>query len=50
MSSRVMLVLSGGPSRLNVEQELVTDVLYDETYPFDTPRSAAPRRADRKRR
>ena len=33
--SRVTLVLSGGPSRLNVEQELVTDVLYDEAYPFD---------------
>ena len=47
MSSRVMLVLSGGPSRLNVEQELVTDVLYDEEYPFDeaTFRSAPTRRS-----
>ena len=42
-----MLVLSGGPSWLNVEQELVTDVLYDETYPFDTAtfRSAPTRRS-----
>jgi hypothetical protein len=47
MSSRVMLVLSGGPSRLNVEQELVNDVLYDEEYPFDeaTFRSAPTRRS-----
>jgi hypothetical protein len=47
MSSRVMLVLSGGPSRLNVEQELVTGVLYDEAYPFDTAtfRSAPTRRS-----
>ena len=35
MSSRLMLVLSGGPSRLNVEQDFVTDVLYDEEFPFD---------------
>ena len=27
MASRLTLVLSGGPSRLNVEQEIVTDVL-----------------------
>jgi hypothetical protein len=35
-SRRVSVVLSGGPSWLDVEQELVTDVLYDEAYPYDT--------------
>jgi hypothetical protein len=42
---RLILVLSAGPSRLNVEQEIVTDVLYDEEYPFDiaTFRSATTR-------
>jgi hypothetical protein len=42
---RLILVLSAGPSRLSVEQELVTDVLYDEEYPFDiaTFRSATTR-------
>jgi hypothetical protein len=42
---QLILVLSAGPSRLNVEQELVTDVLYDEEYPFDiaTFRSATTR-------
>jgi hypothetical protein len=29
------LLLSAGPSRLSVEQELVTDIKYDETYPYD---------------
>jgi len=47
MASRVALVLSAGPSRLNVEQEIVTKVLYDEEYPFDvaTFRSATTRRS-----
>ena len=47
MASRLTLVLSGGPSRLDVEQEIVTDVLYDQTYPFDaaTFRSATTRRS-----
>ncbi len=47
MASRLTLVLSGGPSRLNVEQEIVTDVLYDQEYPFDvaTFRSATTRRS-----
>jgi hypothetical protein len=26
----------GGPSRFSLKQDLVTDVLYDDTYPFDT--------------
>ena len=34
--TRALLVtLSGGPSHLRVEQELVTDVLYAESFPFD---------------
>jgi hypothetical protein len=47
MASRLTLVLSGGPSRLNVEQEFVIDVLYDEEYPFDvaTFRSGTTRRS-----
>ena len=47
MSPRVLLVLSGGPSRLTVEQEVVTDVLYDDEFPFDTAtfRSATTRRS-----
>jgi hypothetical protein len=35
-SRRVSIVLSGGPSWLNVEQELATDVQYDEAYPYDS--------------
>jgi hypothetical protein len=47
MASRVTLVLSAGPSRLSVEQDIVTDVLYDHEYPFDvaTFRSAPTRRS-----
>ncbi len=47
MASKMTLVLSGGPSRLDVEQEIVTDVLYDQVYPFDvaTFRSATTRRS-----
>lgn len=35
-SKRVAIVLSAGPSWLDVEQDFVTDVLYDEAYPYDT--------------
>jgi hypothetical protein len=40
-------VISAGPSYLTLEQEIVTDVEYDETYPFDT---ATFRRAETRRR
>lgn len=30
------LLISGGPSAMNVEQTFVTDIRYAETYPFDT--------------
>lgn len=44
---KVTLVLSAGPSIVHLEQELVTEVMYDETYPFDvaTFKSAATGRA-----
>jgi hypothetical protein len=47
MASRFTLVLSGGPSWLNVEQELITGVVYDDDYPFDvvTFQSATTRRS-----
>jgi hypothetical protein len=32
----VDLSIFGGPSRFNVRQDLVTDVIYSESYPFDT--------------
>jgi hypothetical protein len=35
-SSRVHVVLFAGPSWLNVEQEVVTDVTVTESYPYDT--------------
>jgi hypothetical protein len=35
-SSRVHVVLSAGPSWLNVEQEAVTDVTVSQSYPYDT--------------
>jgi hypothetical protein len=34
--SRVLLVLSAGPSFISVQQDLVTAVKWDESYPFDT--------------
>jgi hypothetical protein len=45
--SPVSVMLYGGPSWLNIEQELVTGVEYDETFPFDTAtfRSAVTRRS-----
>ena len=33
---RLRLVLSGGPSFFNVNQDLVTDIVVTESYPFDT--------------
>jgi hypothetical protein len=35
-STRVHVVLSAGPSWLNVEQEAVTDVTVTQSYPYDT--------------
>jgi hypothetical protein len=35
-SGRTAIVLGAGPSWLNVEQELVTAIKYDDTYPYDT--------------
>jgi hypothetical protein len=35
-SPRVRIVLSAGPSRLKVEQDVVTDVNVTEVYPYDT--------------
>ncbi len=34
--SRVLLVISGGPSFMTTRQALVTAVRWDETYPYDT--------------
>jgi hypothetical protein len=44
---RLMVVVSAGPSWLAIEQDLVDDVRYDETYPYDaaTFRSAPARRS-----
>lgn len=46
-SGRWRVVLSAGPTFVSVERELVTDLQYDETYPFDeaTFRAATTRRA-----
>jgi hypothetical protein len=46
-SPRITLTLSAGPSIVHLEQELVSGVTYDETYPFDvaTFRSAPSSRA-----
>jgi hypothetical protein len=45
-SGRWTITLAAGPSMINVDQEIVTDVLYDETFPYDvaTFRSATTRR------
>ena len=47
VNPRLTVTLSGGPSVVRIEQSLVTDVKYDESYPFDeaTFRSAGTRRA-----
>jgi hypothetical protein len=34
--SNLRLVLSGGPSFLNAQQDLVSEVVVTETFPFDT--------------
>jgi hypothetical protein len=36
LSNRFRVILSGGPSVLNVSQTLVTDVQFSETFPYDT--------------
>lgn len=36
VSSRDELILLGGPSYFDVEQELVTDLTYSDSYPYDT--------------
>jgi hypothetical protein len=36
LSRRLRLVASGGPTRFNVEQTLVNEVQYDDTFPYDT--------------
>ena len=36
VTSRVRVLLTAGPSVLNVQQLLVTDVTYSEAYPYDT--------------
>jgi hypothetical protein len=33
---RLRIVLSAGPSFFNVEQDLVSEIIVNETYPFDT--------------
>jgi hypothetical protein len=47
VTRRITVTPSGGPSYVRVGQELVTDVKYDETYPYDTATftSAPTRRA-----
>ncbi len=35
-SERLRILFSAGPSRIAVEQEIVTGVQYDESFPFDT--------------
>jgi hypothetical protein len=35
-SPRLWMMLSGGPSVISVEQGFVSDVQYDETFPYDT--------------
>jgi hypothetical protein len=49
LSDRMRVMLTAGPSFVNVEQTLVTDVEYSETYPYDTAEftGASTRRASR---
>ena len=46
---RLRLVLSGGPSFFNVEQDLVTEVTVTETFPFDTATFASAQKTRRER-
>jgi len=45
---RLRLVLSGGPSFFSVQQDLVTEVIVTETYPFDTATFASARKTREK--
>jgi hypothetical protein len=36
VTDRIRLIVTGGPSVMNVEQTLVTGVQFSETYPYDT--------------
>jgi hypothetical protein len=36
LSEKLDVMVFGGPSHFNIKQELITDVRYSETYPFDT--------------
>ena len=45
---RLRLVLSGGPSFFSVEQDLVTEVVVTETFPFDTATFASARKTREK--
>ena len=49
LSDRLRVMLTGGPSIVTIEQTLVTDVEYSETYPYDTAEftGASTRRASR---
>jgi hypothetical protein len=49
LSDRLRLLLTAGPSFVNVEQTLVTGVEFSETYPYDTAEftGASTRRATR---
>ena len=48
VTRRLHLTLMGGPSRLEVEQQLVIDVNYTETYPYDTAEFAGVDTSSRK--
>ena len=45
---RLRLVLSGGPSFFNVEQDLVTEVTIIETFPYDTAAFGAAQKSRKK--
>lgn len=45
---RLRVVLSGGPSFFSVEQDLVTEVVISETFPFDTATFASAQRSRQK--
>ncbi len=36
LGDRLRMIVSGGPSRISVEQTVVTDVQYAQEYPYDT--------------
>ena len=46
--NHLRLVLSGGPSFFNVEQDLVTEVTVTETFPFDTATFGAAQKSRKK--